>query len=228
MLQGRPGPVHLDVPLNVFVEETEVDVHDPGLWRGGVSGHGAASRGDVPATLSLLSHAERPVIVAGHGVELADASDELNYPATIGIVPERPVVAVVGDAGFPMLPSAVATAVEYDIPVIWLVWNKRGLHLHPGPTARLFRRTTRARDLVRQSPARGALHAGLRDDRAGDGGGRAFGRQPAGSGGTDRGSARARPADRALVDPDMNPASAATWGLPPLPHPEPTFGWPDA
>jgi acetolactate synthase-1/2/3 large subunit len=30
------------------------------------------------------------------------------------------------------------------------------------------------------------------------------------------------------VDPDAKLAVAATWELPPLRHPEPTFGWPDA
>lgn len=40
--------------------------------------------------------------------------------------PERPVVAVVGDGGFLMFPSVVATAVEYAIPVVWIVWNNRG------------------------------------------------------------------------------------------------------
>jgi acetolactate synthase-1/2/3 large subunit len=29
------------------------------------------------------------------------------------------------------------------------------------------------------------------------------------------------------VDADAKTPAAATWDLPPLPHPEPTFGWPD-
>ena len=40
--------------------------------------------------------------------------------------PERPVVAVVGDGGFLMHANAVATAVEYGLPVVWLVWNNCG------------------------------------------------------------------------------------------------------
>ena len=40
--------------------------------------------------------------------------------------PSRSVVAVVGDGGFLMFPSVVSTAVEYGIPVVWLVWNNRG------------------------------------------------------------------------------------------------------
>jgi len=37
--------------------------------------------------------------------------------------PDRPVVAVVGDGGFTMAPYVLCTAVEYDIPVVWVVWN---------------------------------------------------------------------------------------------------------
>ena len=40
--------------------------------------------------------------------------------------PERPAVAVVGDGGFLLMPSAVATAVQYDIPAVWVVWNNDG------------------------------------------------------------------------------------------------------
>ena len=37
--------------------------------------------------------------------------------------PERPCMAIVGDGGFVMTPHVLATAVEYDIPAIWLIWN---------------------------------------------------------------------------------------------------------
>ena len=37
--------------------------------------------------------------------------------------PERPCVAVVGDGGFMMAPHVVATAVEYSVPCVWIVWN---------------------------------------------------------------------------------------------------------
>ena len=52
--------------------------------------------------------------------------------ATSGILgaklaaPDRPCVAVVGDGSFLMTPHALATAVEYDIPVVWVVWNNQG------------------------------------------------------------------------------------------------------
>ena len=37
--------------------------------------------------------------------------------------PERPCISVCGDGGFSMTPYVVATAVEYGLPCIWLVWN---------------------------------------------------------------------------------------------------------
>lgn len=40
--------------------------------------------------------------------------------------PGRPVIAVVGDGGFLMHASVVATAVEYNLPVVWIVWNNSG------------------------------------------------------------------------------------------------------
>jgi acetolactate synthase-1/2/3 large subunit len=52
--------------------------------------------------------------------------------ATSGILgaklaaPDRPCVAVVGDGSFLMTPHALATAVEYDIPAVWVVWNNQG------------------------------------------------------------------------------------------------------
>ncbi len=37
--------------------------------------------------------------------------------------PDRPCVAVVGDGAFFMHASVLGTAVEYELPVVWVVWN---------------------------------------------------------------------------------------------------------
>jgi acetolactate synthase I/II/III large subunit len=446
MLQGRPGPVHLDVPLDVFVETTDVDVPEPGLWRAGVSQRMAASAGDVAAALDLLVDALRPVIVAGHGVEIGDAAQELrelaealgipvattplgkgvidsrsdlalgatgrngtyqanratrsadvilalgtrfddrstsswlpgytysipptrlvhvdvdpteigrNYPAALGILanakdflaqllaavrerrattgddrlspgheprsrwradiltwrqvweahvagnrttdaapirperllsdlrsvlpedgllvsdvgvhhnwvvqewpayaprtvlqswgfasmgfgvggvlgaklaaPDRPAVAVVGDGGFLLMPSAVATAVEHDIPAVWVVWNNQGFisirdqqvgYFGAGrELATSFSHVASGQPytpdfaaMARSMGAQGALVT-----EAGDLAGQLE-------------AALAGGAPTVLdvrVDPNVRPPAAATWDLPPLPHPEPGFGWPD-
>jgi acetolactate synthase-1/2/3 large subunit len=86
MLQGRPGPVHLDVPLNVFVETTDTEIPDPGAWRAGVTSRAGGDPEAVAAAAHLLLAAERPVIVAGHGVEIAGASGLLiSFAESYGI-----------------------------------------------------------------------------------------------------------------------------------------------
>ncbi|MGB6104018.1 MAG: thiamine pyrophosphate-binding protein [Pusillimonas sp.] len=40
--------------------------------------------------------------------------------------PDSPTIAVVGDGGMLMHASAIATAVEYQLPIVWIVWNNCG------------------------------------------------------------------------------------------------------
>ena len=40
--------------------------------------------------------------------------------------PDRPCVAIAGDGCFAMVPHVLCTAVEYDIPVVWVIWNNFG------------------------------------------------------------------------------------------------------
>jgi acetolactate synthase-1/2/3 large subunit len=75
MTNGRPGPVHIDIPLNVFVETLEADACNVA---GGTAWHRPAPDPlAVAAAVRLLENAQRPVIVAGHGVELSRAEAEL-------------------------------------------------------------------------------------------------------------------------------------------------------
>lgn len=435
MTQGRPGPVHLDVPLDVYAETTDAEVPDPALWRHGFSARSSAAEQDVAAALEMLLAADRPVIVAGHGVEIGDAAAGLrefaaalgipvvttplgkgvvdarsplslgssgrngtyqanratrsadvilalgtrfddratsswlpgytysipparlihvdvdpmeigrNFPATLGIVadargfldqllaavgdrdparwaawraetaewtaewerhvapnrgsdaqpirperlltdlrkvlpangivvsdvgvhhnwlvqewpayeprtllqswgfasmgfgvagalgaklaaPDAPVVAVVGDGGFLLLPSAVATAVQYDIPVVWVVWNNGGFisirdqqigYFGAGralATDFRFARSGEPYSADFAAMARSMGADGVRVDRPGDLAGQLAAALAAG-----------RPTVLDVrVDADARTPAAATWDLPPLPHPEPTFGWPD-
>lgn len=78
LTSGRPGPVNLDVPLNVFVETTE-NGHasaDPELSSGSIG-----NPAQLAKAVAELRAAERPVIVAGQGVLLAQASDALRLLA---------------------------------------------------------------------------------------------------------------------------------------------------
>ncbi len=75
MLTGRPGPVNLDIPYNVFQEEADVEVppasHVYGAHRP------AASDADVAAAVGLLAQAKRPVFFIGQGTTLSEAGPEI-------------------------------------------------------------------------------------------------------------------------------------------------------
>ena len=75
MLSGRPGPVNVDVPFNVFQEEDEVEVPPQAPVHG--SRRSGASPDQVSAVLDMLLAAKRPVLFIGHGVTLSEASGEL-------------------------------------------------------------------------------------------------------------------------------------------------------
>lgn len=75
MLTGRPGPVHIDVPLDVQAEETDIDVQD--LAKRLPIGRARAESRAIEAAIELLLSAERPCIVAGGGAITANASPQL-------------------------------------------------------------------------------------------------------------------------------------------------------
>jgi acetolactate synthase-1/2/3 large subunit len=76
MLTGRPGPVHVEVPMDVQVEAADVTIHPLGRSAAGrrrLSGSEGHRSGAEGSSFS----AERPVIVAGGGAITANASAEL-------------------------------------------------------------------------------------------------------------------------------------------------------
>jgi acetolactate synthase-1/2/3 large subunit len=77
MLGGRPGPVNLDVPFNLFKETDVVDVPEPGAWRRGISSRSGGDPEAIRDAVRLLTEAKRPLAFVGHGVALSEASAEL-------------------------------------------------------------------------------------------------------------------------------------------------------
>lgn len=75
MTTGRPGPVHVDIPLDVQSAETDIDVQD--LSKRLPTGRQRADSVAIDAALELLLNAERPCIVAGGGAITSNASAEL-------------------------------------------------------------------------------------------------------------------------------------------------------
>ncbi|NYJ01761.1 tartronate-semialdehyde synthase [Nocardioides thalensis] len=89
MREGRPGPVLLDLPLDVQLAEIEfdIDAYEPLPVQ-----RPAASRVQAEKVLALLAAAERPLLVAGGGVINADAADLLVELAELTGVPVVPTL----------------------------------------------------------------------------------------------------------------------------------------
>lgn len=141
--------------------------------------------------------------------------------------PDRPAMAIVGDGGFTMTPHVLCTAVEYNIPAIWVVWNNYawgairdlqygvfggreiGTSFTHGETKQPYNPDFAALaracgvdgvKVCRSSDFRDALKAALD-------------------------SGRPYLID-VEVDPTIRPPSTGSWQLPPMPAPEPAFGTP--
>lgn len=77
MQTGRPGPVHLEVPYDVYQTEGETVVPDPETWADSVSWRHGTEPHVIAAILKKLKEAKRPLILAGGGVNVSEARDEL-------------------------------------------------------------------------------------------------------------------------------------------------------
>ena len=139
--------------------------------------------------------------------------------------PDRPCVSVCGDGAFFMHASVLGTAVEYDLPVVWVVWNNyayasiRGLQRGYLGGRELATDFQHPKTGERYNPdfaamARSAGVEGVRVDRAGDLGDAVR-----------KGIAANRPY---LIDADIgadkNPGGAGVWELPGLGQSQPSIG----
>nr|WP_245841317.1 thiamine pyrophosphate-binding protein [Paraburkholderia ribeironis] len=141
--------------------------------------------------------------------------------------PDRPCVAVVGDGGFTMTPYVLCTAVEYNLPCAWIVWNnfawgairdlqyglfdgrEIGTAFYHGESGESYNPDFAAwaracgadgTTVTRPQDLRGAVEQALKN------------RRPC--------------VIDVHVDANIRPPSTGTWQLPPIPHKEPVFGKP--
>src|SRR5262245_27708287 len=77
MVTGRPGPVVLDVPFDVFMEASATEAPKPEEWSANISSRCGADPDGVIKAVDLLLSAERPVILVGQGVRWGGACTEL-------------------------------------------------------------------------------------------------------------------------------------------------------
>jgi len=95
---GRPGPVLIDVPRDVFLEQAEFHypnrVDLPG-YKPTLQGHPT----QIKKAAKLIDEAQRPVIIAGRGIIISGAYDELKQLVTTGQIPV--ITTLLGISSFP-------------------------------------------------------------------------------------------------------------------------------
>ncbi len=95
---GRPGPVLIDVPKDVFTEE--VEYHVPGKidhpgYKPTLQGHPA----QIKKAAKLINDAKQPLILAGRGVNISGGAPELKELAETAQIPV--VTTLLGIGSFP-------------------------------------------------------------------------------------------------------------------------------
>jgi acetolactate synthase-1/2/3 large subunit len=94
-LSGRPGPVHLDIPVDILFEwKDEIPLPEPHEYR--PIGRIRAQAELVKKVVELLAKAERPLLLAGGGVLRSQAMPELREVAEYLCIP---VITTVSGAG---------------------------------------------------------------------------------------------------------------------------------
>ncbi len=95
---GRPGPVLIDLPRDVLTDQAEfhypAKVNLPG-YRIPLEGHPP----QITKAAKLIAEAQRPLIIAGRGILISDASVELRQLAEIAQIPV--ITTLLGTGCFP-------------------------------------------------------------------------------------------------------------------------------
>jgi acetolactate synthase-1/2/3 large subunit len=77
MVTGRPGPVVLDVPFDIFKEAAAEESPDPQAWTANISCKCGADPEGVVRAVDMLLAARKPVILVGQGVKYGGAAADL-------------------------------------------------------------------------------------------------------------------------------------------------------
>ena len=107
---GRPGPVFLEVPMDVLVARTEEESVSLPYVANCCSSAPASEA--VERTLAMLAEAKRPLIIAGRGAWFAGASAELREFAektSTPVVANGPIRGAVPEEGHPMGAGSLMT-----------------------------------------------------------------------------------------------------------------------
>lgn len=96
---GRPGPVLVDIPKDVLQGDRTEFIWPDQVNLPGYNPPGEADPNQIAKAASLINRAQRPVILAGHGVIISHAYDELRELAEKSQIPV--ITTLLGISSFP-------------------------------------------------------------------------------------------------------------------------------
>src|SRR6201991_2390061 len=99
MVTGRPGPVVLDVPYDVFMEAAAEEAPKAKEWNANISSRCGADPEGVVKAVDMLLSAERPVIFVGQAIRHGGAAEELKRLAERLQIPVAASAAGLGALG---------------------------------------------------------------------------------------------------------------------------------
>ena len=108
---GRPGPVLVDIPRDAFNQQVDYS-DEPSIDLPGYSPSTKGNNRQIKRAAKLISQAEKPVIIAGHGIIISKAYDELKQLAEKAQIPV--ITTLLGISCFP------------EDHVLWTGWP--GMH----------------------------------------------------------------------------------------------------
>jgi acetolactate synthase-1/2/3 large subunit len=116
MVTGRPGPVVLDVPFDVFLEAAAEEAPRPEEWSANISSRCGADPEGVVKAVDMLLAAERPVILVGQGVRYGGAATDLRALAERLDIPVASSASGLGalDSNHPLALGLVARGGHYQ------------------------------------------------------------------------------------------------------------------
>ena len=84
---GRPGPVVIDLPNNVLKEEVNLEDINPDIQTPGYKPTTKGNIKQIKKAIEIINDSKKPLIIAGGGVILSNASNELLKFATLTNIP---------------------------------------------------------------------------------------------------------------------------------------------
>src|ERR1700746_3288285 len=116
MVTGRPGPVVLDVPFDVFMESAAEEAPNAQSWNANISSRCGADPEGVAKAVDMLLSAYRPTIIVGQGVRYGGAAEELLKLAERLQIPVASSASGLGaiDTNHPLALGLVARAGHYQ------------------------------------------------------------------------------------------------------------------